>query len=72
MRQEGSMVQQEEDSLTTADPADASTWLPAPSCLLVPSAAPGVLPAVETRPQLLPVGQLAWENFEGASRLRSE
>ena len=58
------MVQQEEDSLTTADPADASTWLPAPSCLLVPSAAPGVLPAVETRPQLLPVGQLAWENFE--------
>ena len=64
MRLRGSIVQQEGDSWPAADPEDASTWLPTPSCLLVPSDAPGVLPAVETRPHLLPVDQLAWENFE--------
>ena len=64
MREEGSMVQQEGDGLPAADPKDASTWLPAPSRLLVPPDAPSVLPVVDTRPPVLPIGQLAWEDFE--------
>ena len=57
-------MQLEGDSLPAADPKDSSTWLPVPSYLLVPSASPDLLPPVETRPQLLPVDQLSWENFE--------
>ena len=34
------MAQQKGDSLPAADPEDASTWMPAPSHLLVPSDAP--------------------------------
>ena len=64
MRQGGSLMQQEGDSLPAADPKDAATWLSAPSHLLVPSAPPDLPPPVETRPQLLPVDQLSWENFE--------
>ena len=58
------MTQQERDTLQAADPQDASTWSTAPSWLLAPSAAPHMLPPVKTRPQFLPIGQLAWEDFE--------
>ena len=52
------------DSLPAADPQDPSTWLSPPSHLLVPAAPPALLPPVETRPQVLPVDQLSWQNFE--------
>ena len=61
---EADVTQQDKNSLQTADPEDASTWSSPPSRLLIPSAAPCALAGVKTRPQLLPVDQLAWENFE--------
>ena len=47
-----------------ADPDDASTWSLPPSWMLLPPTVEGIPQPVETRPQLLPVDHLAWENFE--------
>ena len=58
------MVERNGCSLPPADPNDASTWSPPPSWLLVPPAASAVSPPVETRPQLLPIDVLSWEDFE--------
>lgn len=58
------MTHQVGGGLPAADPANASTWLRPPSDLLVPSARSDMPPPVETRPQLLPVHELTWENFE--------
>ena len=52
------------DSLSAADPEDPSTWLSTPPHLLGPQAPPELPPPTDTRPQLLPFGELAWEAFE--------
>ena len=57
-------MEREMRSPPPADPGDASTWSPPPSWLLVPPTAAGVSSPVETRPQLLPVDDLSWEDFE--------
>ena len=56
--------EQELSSAPSADPNQPSTWSPAPSWLRVPPTAIGVSAPVQTRPQVLPVDRLAWEDFE--------
>lgn len=51
-------------SVPDADPDEPSTWSKARSWLRVPPSASGVPQPVATRPQVLPVGSLAWEDFE--------
>ena len=63
-RLEGPVGERGRTRLPTPDPLDASTWSPVPSWMLVPSAPPNMSPPVETRPQLLPVDRLSWEDFE--------
>lgn len=46
------------------DPDHPSTWSKPPSRLLVPGASPTIPTPPETRPQLLPFHDLAWEDFE--------
>lgn len=47
-----------------ADADHASTWSSPPSWMRLPPTAEGISPHVRTRPQLLPVDRLAWEDFE--------
>ena len=56
--------EQERSSAPAADPSRVSTWSRPPSWLRVPPTARGVPAPIQTRPQLLPVGDLAWEDFE--------
>ena len=56
--------EQERSSAPAADPSRVSTWTRPPSWLRVPPTARGVPAPIQTRPQLLPVGDLAWEDFE--------
>ena len=51
-------------SAPDADPSESSTWSTARSWLHVPPSARGLPQPVATRLQLLPVGSLAWEDFE--------
>ncbi|MDX1996335.1 MAG: NACHT domain-containing protein [Thermoanaerobaculia bacterium] len=51
--------------LQISDPERPSTWSRPPSWLLVPGINPTVIPTPpETRPPLLPLDQLAWEDYE--------
>ena len=56
--------EQERSSAPAADPSRASTWTRPPSWLRVPPTARSVPTPIQTRSQLLPVGDLEWEDFE--------
>ena len=56
--------EQELSGSTATDPNRLSTWSPVPSWLRVPPSARGLPAPIRTRLQLLPVGDLAWEDFE--------
>lgn len=56
--------EQERSNAPLADPSQPSTWSPAPSWVRVPPTAIGVPAPVQTRPQVLPVNGLTWEDFE--------
>ena len=58
------MDEQQRNSPCAADPIQPSTWTPTPSRLLLPPSASAVRPPIETRHQLLPIGELEWEDFE--------
>jgi hypothetical protein len=47
-----------------SDPNDVSTWMNPPSRLYIPNANAPIPAPVETRPQVLPLHELTWENFE--------
>ena len=47
-----------------SDPNDTSTWMKPPSRLYIPNTNAPILNPVETRPQVLPLHELTWENFE--------
>ena len=55
---------QKRSSAPAAEPSRASAWSPVPSWLRVPPTARDLSAPIQTRPQVLPVAGLAWEDFE--------
>ena len=51
-------------SAPAAEPGQASGWSPVPSWLLVPPTARDLPAPIQTRPHVLPVARLAWEDLE--------
>lgn len=49
---------------TAGDPSRPSTWSGPPSWLFLPAGESDIATPPETRPQLLPLDDLSWENFE--------
>ena len=54
----------EGQNLPDPDPSRPSSWLGTPPWMLLPPTASGIHSPLRTRPALLPLGKLAWEDFE--------